>query len=105
MTDNTITPFNAWMRQATSSEQAMLADKINSSVGMLYQYSSGARRMSTERAAAVERVTKEMARASKGRLPVVYRTDTSEACRACPYAQKCLGDIAVASEFPVLARV
>ena len=50
----------------------------------------------------IERATKAMAKASKGRLPVVYRTDVVEACRGCEYAQKCLGERAVASHFPIV---
>lgn len=44
-----------------------------------------------------------MARASKGRLPIVYRTDIVPACRACEFAQKCLGERAVVSEFPIVS--
>jgi len=100
----TITPFNAWMSAATSAEQLLLAERINSSLGQLYQYSSGHRQMSAERGIVVERVTREMARVSKGRLPVVYRTDTVAACRGCEFARKCLGeDIAIRSEFAIVS--
>lgn len=104
MTDKTITPFAAWMKAATATEQQLLAERVGTSLGMLYHYSSGQRRMSAERAAAVEDATRDISRASKGRLPIVYRTDTSSACRACPYAQRCLGDRALASEFPIVAK-
>lgn len=100
----TLSPFGAWMKAATVSEQEMLASRVESSRATLSQYASGHRKASAERAAQIEAVTKEMARASKGRLPIVYRTDLSAACRACPYAQRCLGDKALASEFPVLAQ-
>lgn len=104
MNDKTITPFAAWMKAATTTEQQLLADKLGTSIGMLYHYSSGQRRMSTERAASVEDATRDISKASKGRLPIVYRTDTSATCRACAYAQRCLGDKALASEFPIVAQ-
>jgi hypothetical protein len=101
----TITPFRAWMAAATTDEQQLLAERIESSLGTLHQYSSGHREMSPERGIAIERVTREMARVSKGRLPIVYRTDTVAACRGCEYARKCLGeDIAVRSEFPIVVK-
>jgi hypothetical protein len=31
----------------------------------------------------------------------VYRTDLCEACRSCDFAHRCLGEKAVASEFPI----
>jgi len=99
----TITPFRAWMGAATTDEQKLLAERIGSSVGALHQYSSGHRRMSAERGIEIERVTREMARVSKGRLPIVYRTDMVTACRGCEFARSCLGtDIAVRSEFAIV---
>lgn len=98
----TITPLRAWMAAATSEEQKLLAARIESSVGTLYQYSSGHRQVSAARGIAIERETKAMARVSKGRLPVVWRTDTVAACRSCDFARRCLGDKALASEFPIV---
>jgi len=69
---------------------------------MLYQLAGGHRNASAERAQAIERETKLMAKASKGRLPVIYRTDLCEACRSCDFAAKCLGDRVVVSEFPIV---
>lgn len=103
MTTDTIAPFAAWMKAATTSEQEHLAERVKSSIGTLYQYSTGHRNVGVERAAQIEEVTREMSKASKGRLPVVLRTDLVEACRACPYARRCLGDERVlASEFPIV---
>jgi len=90
------------MNAATSSEQQHLADAIGTSRAMLYQYASGHREVSAARGGEIEAVSKLMSRASKGRLPVLYRTDLVAACRACDYAQRCLGSIAVASEFPIV---
>jgi DNA-binding transcriptional regulator YdaS (Cro superfamily) len=103
MIDTTITPFAAWMRAATSVEQIALAERIGSTRETLYQYSTGHRQASVDRAAQIEEATREMSKASKGRLPVVLRTDLVPACRACPYALKCLGaERVLASEFPIV---
>lgn len=100
----TITPFAAWMKAATPEEQETLAQRIGSSRAMLYHYSNGNRDMSVERAAQVETETAAMAKFSKGRLPRVMRTDLVPTCRNCPYAQRCLGDRALASEFPIVTQ-
>lgn len=90
------------MSAATSDEQNLLAEKVGTTKGSLYQYAGGHRQASAERAGEIERVTKEMHRVSKGRLPEVLRTDLCEACLRCDYAQKCLGARAVVSEFPIV---
>lgn len=101
-TMTTITPMKAWMMAATPQEQEALAEMAGTSRAMLYQYAGGFREASAQRGGDLERVTKAMAKASKGRLPVVYRTDVVDACRQCEYAQKCLGERAVASHFPIV---
>lgn len=98
----TITPMRNWMAAATVDEQELLAQRIGTSRGMLYQMAGGHRNASAERAQAIERETRLMAKASKGRLPVVYRTDLCEACRSCDFAQRCLGEKAIVSEFPIV---
>lgn len=98
----TITSMKAWMSAATVQEQELLAEKVGTSRGSLYQYAGGHRQASAERAGEIERVTKEMHKASGGRLPEVLRTDLCEACLRCAYAQKCLGARAVVSEFPIV---
>ena len=98
----TITPMRQWMAAATVKEQELLAQRVGTSRAVLYQLAGGYRNASAERAQAIERETKAMARASKGRLPVVYRTDLCEACRSCDFAHRCLGGKAVASEFPIV---
>lgn len=97
-----ITPMKAWMAAATVDEQVTLAERVGTSRGMLYQYAGGHRQASATVGAAIERETKVMAKASKGRLPIVYRTDIVPACRACEFAQKCLGERAIVSEFPIV---
>ena len=101
---STITAFNVCMRAATPDEQQLLAERIGSTRGHLYQISGGHRQCSSERAIEIERETRAMHKASKGRLPIVYRTDLSAACRGCEFATRCLGEaITVRSEFPIVS--
>lgn len=99
---NTINMLKVWMRAATPDEQELLAKRIGTSRPMLYHYSNENRQPSVERAIAIERETRVMAKASKGRLPAVMRTDLVAACRSCEYAAKCLGERIVVSEFPIV---
>lgn len=95
-----ITIMKTWMRLATTEEQEMLVQRCGTSRGYLYQLAGGFRQASAEMAIAIERETKAMAAASKGRLPVVYRTDLSPVCRGCDFARKCLGEeVAVRGDF------
>lgn len=83
--------LKTWIALASADEQQLLADRVGTSRATLYQYASGHRQCSAERAGEIERVTAEMARSSKGRLPRLYRTDLATACEQCDYAQRCLG--------------
>ena len=98
----TITPMKAWMASATTTEQDALATAVGTSRQTLYQYATGHRVASAERAGQIEAATTDMHKLSKGRLPRVYRTDLSQVCRSCNYAAKCLGERAVISEFPIV---
>lgn len=100
----TLHPMAVWMAAATADEQTMLAGKAGTSRGHLYQLAGGHRQASATMAGRIEGATAEMHKASKGRLPRVYRTDLCEACRACQYAAKCLGSRAVVSEFPIVSE-
>lgn len=100
----TILPLRAWMRAATPDERSTMARRAGTSVGMLNQLAGGHRQASADMAGRIERVTDEMHKASKGRLPTVKRTDLCEACRSCQYAAKCLGERAVVSEFPIVSE-
>ena len=101
--NTTITPMRAWLRAATPDERKALATRAGTSVGMLNQYAGGHRECSAARAGMIESATREMHKASKGRLQVILRTDLVTACRACPYAIKCLGqDLVVRGEFPIV---
>jgi DNA-binding transcriptional regulator YdaS (Cro superfamily) len=84
-------PLKIWIALASADEQQVLAERVGTSRATLYQYANGHRQCSAERAGEIERVTAEMARASKGRLPRLYRTDLADACAQCDYARKCLG--------------
>lgn len=98
----TLTPMKVWMAAATTDEQILLSDRVGTSRQYLYQLAGEHRQASAELGASIERETKTMAKASKGRLPVVFRTDLVAACRSCEYAQRCLGARAVVSEFPIV---
>jgi hypothetical protein len=104
----TFTVLKTWLRQATRAEQETLAERAGTSVQYLGHVAASEetnyrREPRPALAAAIERETKAMAKASKGRLPIVYRTDLNSTCRGCEFARKCLGDeIVVRSEFPVI---
>lgn len=104
---STISTMKAWMQAATPAEQELLADRAGTSRAYLYHLAADdstnyKREPKAALAAAIERETKAMARASKGRLPVVLRTDLNSTCRGCDFARRCLGDAVVASEFQVV---
>lgn len=104
----TLTAMKAWLRQATAAEQEALAARAGTSRQYLHHLAAGEetnyrREPKPALAAAIERETKAMAKASKGRLPIVYRTDLVTACRQCEFARKCLGDeVIVRGDFPVV---
>lgn len=97
-----ITPVRAWMSAATVAEQELLAQKAGTSRGMLFQLAGGHRQCSADLAGRIEAASAVMAKASKGRLPHIVRTDICAACRSCQYAAKCLGERAVVSDFPIV---
>lgn len=105
---STITPLKAWVRAATIHERELLAKSVGTSVAYLnHMAASDDKRYTREPkaslAAAIERETKAMHKASKGRLPVVYRTDLNSTCRQCEFAARCLGDdTVVRGEFAIL---
>jgi len=103
----TITTLKAWLNAATPAEREHLAAEAGTSAQYLGHLAANddkqyKREPKPELAANIERVTKAMARSSKGRLPVVYRTDLISACRECEFARKCLGERVTASHFPVV---
>lgn len=100
----TISPMRSWMDAATPDEQLLLAERAATTRAHLYQLAGGHRQASADLAGRIEAATTQMSKASKGRLPAVVRTDICSACRACPYAAKCLGQRAVVSDFPIVSE-
>lgn len=101
------TLLKTWMRLATPAEQEELAQRAGTKRSYLYHLSAEktkaySREPEPALAAAIERVTAEMHRTTKGRLPRIYRTDLVEACRQCEFAQRCLKGNAVRGDFPLV---
>lgn len=102
---STITPLKQWLRAATPADLAALAAAVGTSALYIRHLSAGEdklyhREPRAALAAAIERETLAMSKASAGRLPVVYRTDLNSTCRQCAFARKCLGeDVTTAGEF------
>jgi len=98
--------FKTWMRAATADEQELLARRAGTTRAHLYFLANGdkdyGRTAGTDLAAAIERASVEMAKASNGRLPEIYRTDLNPSCARCEFAQKCLGAKAVRAEFEIV---
>ena len=84
-----------WLEAATMPEKADLARRAGTSVAYLRRIATErptyARSPKAELAADIERVTREMHKETKGRLPEVLRVDIHPACRTCQYAERCLG--------------
>lgn len=105
---NNISPLRAWMLAATPDEHRILAERAGTSKAYLHHLAAGEatnykREPRASLAAAIERETKAMNRASGGRLPIVYRTDLNSTCRQCEFARRCLGDdVVTRSEFQVV---
>lgn len=95
-----------WMRLATTAEQEELAKLAGTKRSYLYHLAGEkatnyAREPLPKLAAAIESASAVMHKKTKGRLPLIYRTDLVTACRECAFAQKCLGAAAVRSDFPI----
>lgn len=104
---STITSLKAWLKAATTAERDTLAQRVGTSTQYLAHVAVNEdknykREPKIALAAGIERETTTMAKASKGRLPIVLRTDLIEGCRQCPYARKVLGERALQSEFPIV---
>ena len=99
--------MKAWLKAATTLERETLATRVGTSTQYLSHVAVNddknyRREPKIGLAAGIERETTAMAKSSKGRLPIVLRTDLIEGCRQCPYAQKALGERAVRSEFSIV---
>ena len=97
------TMLERWCRAATTEEKQALADACGTSYSYLvFHLSKGRREPDAALAAKIEAGTKLLARGTDGRLFAVYRTEMNSACRNCIFAARCLGDAAIASEFPLV---
>ena len=101
----TSTAFSNWMRVASKAEQEQLAQAVGTTRAYLYALSAadGAdyrREPKPALARNIEHATAAMHKSTKGRLPLVYRTDLVTACRECEFAQRCLA--ATSAEFPAI---
>jgi hypothetical protein len=94
--------MKAWMQAANPAQQAELAQRASTSRPYLYHLAGRFRDASPDLAKRIEQVTLAMSKETKGKLPAVYRTDLNASCRACEFAQKCLGPAAVRSDFQYL---
>lgn len=90
--------FKDWIYKAAVSEQIELAARCGTSRSYLYHI--GVHRFpSPELAAKIEAASKDMHIETAGRLPIIYRTDLTPACRNCEFARSVLGEVAVRSDF------
>jgi len=97
------TLLEKWCRAATTAEKQSLAEAVGTSYQYLvFHLAKGRREPDALLAAKIEAATKLLSRGTNGRLFTVYRTELNSACRACAFAQRCLGDAAIASEFPLV---
>ena len=87
----TITALKLWMRLATADEQEALAAKCDTSRQMLYQVANDHRNFSASKAGLIETASAAMHKTTRGRLPLLYRSDLAAACASCAYARECLG--------------
>lgn len=78
-----------WMALATTEEQERLALAAGTSREYLYQMASGHRTPLSGLAARIEKGAYDLRKLSKGRLPVLLRTDLSSVCAGCPFAPSC----------------
>ena len=95
--------FKLWMQRATEDERILMAAEIGSTRGNLDQYAGGHRQPSAQRGAQIEEQAAIFHKESKGRLPLIYRTDLVAACHACSFARRCLSNqVIVRAEFPIV---
>jgi hypothetical protein len=90
--------LKSWVYAATREEQEDFAARGGTTRSYLYHIGTH-RVASPELAARMEKVSREMHESTRGRLPLIYRTDLSPACRGCDFAHKALGDVAVRADF------
>ena len=98
--------FKSWLKLATTEEIDELATAADTSRAYLHALASDGRTYSREASNAmairIEKAAAPISARSGGRLPRVLRTDLNAGCRGCEYAEKCLGQAAIASHFRVV---
>ena len=95
-----------WLDTATTNEKKELAARAGTSIGTLSQIAGGYRNngdanVRSGLAGKLERAAAQLRRINP-RLPQLLRTDLSLECRECEFAQRCLGQKAALSGFPVV---
>ena len=78
-----------FLTSSTESERERLAKGAGTTVPYLYAIAGGHRDPKIETIAAIERSSITISKRSKGRLPILPRTEISPACAACPFAKAC----------------
>ena len=96
-----------WMQAASVDQQVDLAARAGTTRDYLYHLSADpdkkyARDANPGLAARIEQASLALSKETKGKLPKVYRTDLNSTCRGCEFAAKCLGPVAVRSQFDFL---
>lgn len=101
--------LKTWLKLATAEERKRLCELAKTKRSYLSFLSNADKAygrvasadMAVRLEAASDLIRGESAEAMV-RLPRLLRTDLSPVCRACGFAQRCLGDAAIASEFGFL---
>lgn len=98
--------LRAWLDVATKDEKKRLAADAGTSTGTLAQIAGGYRTggAANIRAGLARKLEKAASalRKQNRALPPLLRTDLSPECCECDFAQRCLGDKAALSGFPIL---
>lgn len=89
LSEESVQVVKDWIAAANKTEQEQLADLAGTSRPHLYHLSAGRRTCGPELARELETASKQLALLTRGRLPVLKRTDLCPACGRCEYAAKC----------------
>lgn len=78
-----------FLTAATEEERDRLAAAAGTSTSYLYTIAGGHRHAKIETVAAIERASTTMSKRSRGRLPIVPRSDLASTCAECPHFKAC----------------
>ena len=85
-----ISKFTTWMKESTIEEKRELAQKAETSLGLLYQLSYGTRKASSDLAGRIEHSASVIGKRVRHKpLPELRRGDLAEACAKCPHYKEC----------------